>query len=182
MLDILDIGGNWRQTKVQPVQTQSSVLSYPGLGRQANVTGQPPQKCRVRLVADLYLPYYLQSADGITFNVYPYNDNNPPAVISGQAIDTQLLPAPNYPFASHVPVLRGIVVDPLGDPVQNVYVTQSNNERTLTDARGTFALPLRWAKANTPIEIDATDRSGRTGTISVQLPAALNSSQKISVK
>lgn len=140
------------------------------------------QKCRVRLTADLYLPYYLQTADGIPFNVYPYNDSNPPAVISGQATDTQLLPASNYPFASHIPVVRGVVVDSLGGPVSNAYVTQSNSERALTDARGTFALPLRWAKANTPIAIDATDRSGRTGTISVQLPAALSSSQKISIK
>jgi hypothetical protein len=182
ILDILDTNGNWQQTRVQAVFTPSAVLSYPGLGRQTTVAGRQAQRCRVRLIADLYVPYYLQTADGIAFNVYPYNDDNPPAVVSGSAVDTQLLPAPNYPFPSHIPVLRGVVLDSLGNPVPDAYVTQSNNERILTDARGTFALPLRWAKANTPIEIDATDRSGRTGTVSVQLPAALSSSQKISIK
>jgi hypothetical protein len=180
-LDLLDIKGNWQQTTLQPVVTLSSVLSYPGLGRQTNAAGKPPQKCQVRLTAEFYLPYYLKSADSIPFNAYPYNDSTQPAVISALATDTQLLPAPNYPFPSHIPVLRGLVVDSTGAPVANTYVTQSNNERTLTDARGAFALPLRWSKANTPIAIDATDRSGRTGSISIQLPAALNSSQKISI-
>jgi hypothetical protein len=181
-LEMLDNSGNWQQTSVQAVFTPSCVLSYPGLGRQAVVTGQPPQKYRVRIAADLYLPYYLTTADSIPFNAYPFNDDNPPAVISRLAIDTTLLPASNYRFASHIPVLRGMVVDPGGKPVANAYVTQSNSERALTDARGTFALPLRWAKVNTPVAIDATDRSGRTGTISIQLPAAVNSSQKISIK
>jgi hypothetical protein len=181
-LDMLDNSGNWQQTSVQAVFTPSCVLSYPGLGRQSVVTGQPSRKYRVRIAADLYLPYYLTTADSIPFNVYPFNDDNPPAIISRLAIDTTLLPAPNYPFASHIPVLRGMVLDPGGKPVANAYVTQSNSERALTDARGTFALPLRWAKVNTPVAIDATDRSGRTGTISIQLPAAVNSNQKISIK
>jgi hypothetical protein len=98
------------------------------------------------------------------------------------AIDTPLLPAPNYPFASHIPVLRGVVVDAAGNPVPNAYVTQGSNERALTDARGTFALPLRWVQANTAVPIDATDqRTGRSGSISIQIPGALNSSQKIPI-
>jgi hypothetical protein len=93
-----------------------------------------------------------------------------------------LIPAPNYPFASHIPVLRGVVVDASGNPVANAYVTQSTTERAITDSRGTFALPLRWVPANTATEIDATDqRTGRTGSTSIQIPAALNSSQKISI-
>jgi hypothetical protein len=182
ILDILDANGNWRQTDVQAAVTPSGVVSYPGLERHAIVTGLPSQKYRVRLSADLYIPYYLTNADGIQFSAYPYNDDNPPAVIAKLAMDTPLLPAPNYPFASHIPVLRGAVVDTTGKPVPNAYVTQSNNERALTDQRGTFALPLRWLPANTPSPVDATDqRSGRTGTISIQLPSALNQSQKISI-
>jgi hypothetical protein len=182
VLDVLAAGGNWRQTSVRPVWTPGFVLSYPGLGRHANVTGLPVQKFRVRIIADLYIPFYQASADGIPFNVYPYNDDNPPAVITGLAIDTPLVPCPNYPFQNHIPVLRGVVVDPAGNKVPNAYVTQSNKERALTDKRGTFALPLRWVKANTPTPIDATDqRTGRTGSITIQIPAALNSNQKISI-
>jgi hypothetical protein len=181
-LDILDAGGNWQQTDTQPVFTPSAVISYPGLERHTVVTGLPTRTYRVRLSADLYIPYYLINSDGIQFQAYPYNDDNPPAVVATLPIDTPLLPAPNYPYVSHIPVLRGEVVDPAGHPVPNAYVTQGNKERALTDARGTFALPLRWVQANTPTTIDATDqRTGRVGSISIQLPAALNSSQKISI-
>jgi hypothetical protein len=180
-LDILDTNGKWQQTSIRGTLTPSAVLSYPGLGRQVSVIGEPVQKCQVRITADFYLPYYLMTTDSIQFNAYPYNDDNPPTVITRAAIDTPLLPAPNYPFASHIPVLRGVVVDSGGNPVANAYVAQSNNERALTDIRGTFALPLRWAKMNTPVAIDATDRNGRSGTISIQIPAALNKNQKISI-
>jgi len=182
ILDMLDSGGNWRQTDVPAVLTPSAVLTYPGLGRHGVVTGLPVEKYRVRLSADLYIPYYLTTADGIPFTAYPFNDDNPPAVVSSLAIDTPLVPAPNYPFASHIPVLRGVVVDATGAPVPNAYVTQGIKERALTDSRGTFALPLRWIAANTTIPIDATDqRTSRTGTISISFPSALSSSQKIAI-
>jgi hypothetical protein len=182
ILDILDASGNWRQTDIEAVVTPSAVVSYPGLGRHATVTGIPVQKYRVRLSADFYIPYYQKNADGIPFDAYPYNDDNPPAVIAKLAIETPLVPAPNYLFASHIPVLRGVVVDAAGDPVMNAYVTQSNNERALTDSRGEFVLPLRWVPVKTTVPIDATDvRTGRTGTISIQFPADLNSSQKIPI-
>jgi len=181
-LDKLDANGKWLPTDIPGVLTPSAVVSYPGLERHAVVTGLTFQTYRVRLNADLYIPYYLTNADGIQFKAYPYNDDNPPAVIAKVPIDTPLLPAPHYPFASHIPLLRGVVVDAAGDPVPNAYVTQSNNERALTDNRGEFALPLRWVKANTAVPIDATDqRTGRTGTISIQLPGALNNSQTISI-
>src|SRR5579862_6754648 len=167
-LDVLDQNGAWRQTDIQAAVTPSAVVSYPGLGRHASVIGIPVQKYRVRLSADFYIPFYLKDADGIPFTAYPYNDENPPAVIAGLAIDTQLVPAPNYQFASHIPVLRGVVVDAAKNPVTNAYVTQSNKERALTDSRGEFALPLRWVTAKTKVEIDATDaRTGRTGSISI---------------
>jgi len=182
ILDLQDAGGNWRQTDIRAVMTPSAVISYAGLGRRAVVAGVPFQTYRVRLTADFYIPYYLTNAAGIQFDAYPYNDDNPPAVIASLAIDTPLLPAPQYPFASHIPVLRGVVVDANGNAVPNAYVTQSNNERALTDSRGTFALPLRWVPANTPVPVDATDqRTGRTGSISIQIPAALSSNQKIPI-
>lgn len=181
-LDILDSGGKWQQTDVRPVVTPSAVISYPALERRVSVSGVPVQHYRVRLSADFYIPYYLANQEAIPFDAYPYNDENPPAVITRLALDTLLLPAPNYPFENHIPVLRGVVVDAAGNPVRNAYVTQSNKERTLTDPRGSFALPLRWIQANTPTEVDAADqRTGRTGSISIQLPAALNASQKISI-
>jgi hypothetical protein len=182
LLDIQDANGNWRQTDVQAVMAPSAVISYPGLERHAVVKGLPAKTYRVRLTADLYIPYYLTNSVGIQFLAYPYNDETPPAVVASLAIDTPLLPAPNYPFASHIPILRGVVVDATGNTVQNVYVTQGAVERALTDARGTFALPLRWVQPNALVAIDATDQyTGRFGSISVQLPAGLNSNQTIKI-
>jgi hypothetical protein len=181
-LDIQDASGNWRPTDIPAVLTPSAVVSYPGLGRQAVVAGLLNRVYRVRLTADLYIPYYLANSAGIQFTAYPYDDSTPPAVVVSLATDTLLLPAPNYPFPSHIPVLRGVVVDANGKAVQNVYVTQGAAERALTDSRGTFALPLRWVQPNAQVAIDATDQyTGRTGTISAQLPGALNSNQTITI-
>ena len=182
MLDILDPSGKWRPTDISEVRTPSAVVTYPGLGRCADVSIQQPQQYRVRLAADLYIPYYFGTADAIPFTAYPYNDANPPAVVVNSPTDALLVPAPNYPFAAHIPVLRGVVVDAAKKKVPDVLVTQSNSERTLTDSRGTFALPLRWTAANVATTIDANDqRTGRSGSIQIQLPTALNSSQTIGI-
>jgi hypothetical protein len=181
-LDVLEPNGSWRQTDIQEVRTPSAVVAYPGLERHSNVTGLKPRQYRVRLAAELYVPFYRANSNGIPFTAYPYNETNPPAVIVGMATDTLLLPAPNYPFVTHIPVLRGLVIDPAKKPVPDAYVTQSNNERALTDSRGTFALPLRWAQLNVRISIDATDqRTGRHGSIRIQLPDSLRQSQTIPI-
>jgi hypothetical protein len=181
-LDILDPSGKWRPTDISDVRTPSAVVTYPGLGRCADVTVRQPQQYRVRLTADFYIPYYLAATDAIIFTAYPYNDANPPAVIVKAPTDALLVPAPNYPFATHIPVLRGLVVDTAQKKVPDVLVTQGNSERTLTDSRGTFALPLRWAAADVATTIDANDqRTGRSGSLQIQLPTALNSNQTIGI-
>ena len=181
-LDITDLSGGWRETDVHAVNTPSAIVTYPGLEYHGDVTGLPARQYRVRLISDLYIPYYQINADGIVFTAYPYNDSNPPAVVTQSATDIPLFPAPNYPFASHIPVLRGVVVDAGNQRVTYAYVTQAHTERAVTDGHGNFALPLRWVAPNTATPIDATDpRTGRSGTISIQLPAALNSSLTISI-
>jgi len=181
-LDILDAHGNWQPTNIADVRTPSDVVTYPGLERHADITGLPARQYRVRLSADFYIPYYQVSQDGISFTADPYSDTQPPANVVEIATDTPLLPAPNYPFASYIPVLRGVVVDANAKPVPNAYVTQGVTERVLTDSRGTFALPLRWVQPNTAVVIDATDqRTGRTGSIQIQLPGSLGTNQTISI-
>jgi hypothetical protein len=181
-LDIQGPGGAWRRTDIPAVMTPSAVIIYPGLERHAQVAGLPARQYRVRLTADLYIPHYRINADGIGFTAWPYNDQNPPAHIVKSPTDTPLVPAVNYPFSAEMPVLRGRVVDAAGNGVPDAYVTQGNNERAVSDARGEYALPLRWVAPNTLVTIDAADqRTGRTGQIDVLLPTSLGSSQNIPI-
>ena len=177
----LQDAAEWRPIDRDPVITASGVLVYPGLGRSIDVT-QPPRHYRVRLDAPLYRPLYRVNADGIEFDVPPFDDATPPGTVTDRVTPTVLLPAPHYPFAPYIPVLRGIVQDAGGAPVPDVLVQEALRERTLTDARGAFSLSLRWVPAGTPTLITADDqRNGRAGSITVTLPADLNQSQTITV-
>jgi hypothetical protein len=181
-LDAKDASGNWNATGVAATKTLSGFVSYPGLERHANVVGLPSRRYRVRLDAQFYLPLYRRNSEGIEFDAFPYNDTNPPTTISKLTQDAILTPAPNYGVEGHIPVLKGVVVDAADKPVRDAMVTQGAKERVLTDARGTFALPLRWVKPNVPVPVDAADeRTGRTGTITIQLPGSLSKSQKIQI-
>jgi hypothetical protein len=94
----------------------------------------------------------------------------------------KLTPAVNYPFPTHIRVLRGVVIDTFGAPVADAEVSQGITEKTLSDEKGMYGLPLRWATNGVLIPIDATDhRTGRMGTIQITLPQALGSNQTIIV-
>ncbi len=182
VLDVEDGAGGWVQTDIAPVVTPSSVYAYPGLGLVDVVANHMPRWYRVRVYAEHYRPLYLRNVDGIEFQVDPFSVTTPPAGYARSPSPVALVPALGYAFEAHVPVIRGQVRDGTGAPVENALVAESNNERTLTDARGAFALPLRWVVPGTPTTIDATDdRTGHTGQITVTLPAALGQSQAISI-
>lgn len=182
-LDLQLSPGNWSATDIKAACTASGVISYPGLERHGDVSGLGPRHYRVRIEAEFYVPLYRRNVDGIEFNAFPYSDIQPPSTTIHVPQDMVLTPGPGYPFPSHVLVLRGKVVDNnMGKPVPDAVVTQGVTERVLTDARGTFALPLRWAPLNMNVAIDAADeRTGRVGTIQVQLPGAISKSQTISI-
>jgi len=181
-LDILEPNATWRLTDIQAVKTPTGVVTYPGLERHTHVTGLSSRSYRVRLSPEFYVPLYRRKDEGIAFKAFPYNDTHPPQVITRFAQDTFLTPAPNYPFAGHVPVLRGVVVDTADKVVPDAVVTQGAKETVLTDSRGTFALPVRWVPPQVPTPIDAVDeRTGRVGSINIQLPDALGKNQKITI-
>ena len=177
----LQDGAEWRIVDRAPTVTASGVLLYPGLGRSTDVT-QPPHHYRVSLEPALYRPLYRANADGIEFDVPPYDDANPPATLTDRPTPAVLLPAAHYPFAPFIAVLRGLVQDAGGNPVPDVLVQEALRERTLTDARGAFSLALRWVDPGTPTLITADDqRNSRAGSITVTLPGDLNQSQAITV-
>ena len=181
-LDQRDSAGVWRLTNIAPVTTPGGVLTYPGLERRREVAGQPARRYRVRLEADFYRAFYRSQFDGVEFDAFPFNDTTPPSSFAAMPQDELLLPASTYPFPTHVRVLRGSVVDAAGDPVADVIVSQGGLERSLTDERGAFALPLRWAAEGVPLPVDAIDqRTGRTGVKSVTLPQDLGTNQEITI-
>ena len=150
------------------------MLAYPGLGRQAQVAQQPPKTYRIRVDAELYRPFYRAASDGIVFSVPPYNDAEPTNVLLPTFGQLILLPAFQYQFPSHVPVLRGEVIDNQLQPVVDALVIdQLFGERTLTDERGAFSLPLRQLAPGVPDTITVSDRLARTGSLLVTLPGAL---------
>ena len=72
--------------------------------------------------------------------------------------------------------------DTAGGTVPDVLVTEGTRERVVTDSRGTFALPLRWVASGTTLVVDATDqRNGRIGTITINFPQDLRTSQTITI-
>lgn len=160
--------------------TSGGLLLYPGIGRHLRPTGLPTRRFRVRVEAQGYRPAYRAAADGEIFDVFPWDDDNPPATPLLAPRDSFLYPAPGYPFPREVPVLNGLVVDGSGAPVADVLVHQANIEHTLTDERGAFSLPLRWAA--TGAVIDATDvRRGRQASFNLVLPDDLRRCRTLTV-
>jgi hypothetical protein len=172
-LDLQDSAGVWRQQDRNPVWSMSGYVTYPGLEWHADALGLPQRQFQVRIKAEFYIPLYPNNQDGLAFTVKPYDDAHPPQV-SVFPTDLVLTPAPNYPFQGHIPLLHGVVKDAANEAVPNTMVTQAAKERVLTDGKGMFALPLRWAKPNVAIPIDAANsRSGKTGTKNITPPGDL---------
>jgi hypothetical protein len=170
----------WTRVDHPPTLTPGGWIAFIGLGRTSNPTGKPVVRHRVSLTAEAMLPLYGPSplAGHVEFDVHPFDDAHPPGV----GVDRQkvfLLPAPGYAFPGEVPVARGRVIDAAGAPVARALVTFSTKERVLSDARGQFALPLRWAAKNTTVQIDAADGAGGLGSVAVNIPGGLRRALEI---
>jgi hypothetical protein len=174
MLDRQLASGEWEPSGIDAVRTPGDVIIYPGLGRSAHAATQPASHYRVRIEAPHYRADYLTTDAGIEFDADPYDDSTPPAAIPQMPQRIFLLPAPSYPFQTHVRLVRGVLRDASNQPVANAEVTEGINERVLSDERGGFALPLRWSPLSGAVQIDALDhRTGASGQISLTLPADL---------
>src|SRR5262249_21017369 len=155
---------------------------FPYLERYADARGRAPRTYRVRVSAEFYVPRYSYDADGVDVQVAPYDDVNPPAFVPAQPQKIGLLPTATYPYADAVPVLRGNVIDPAGEPVVNALVSWTDGtlqtDSVLTDADGEFNLPMRRAPRDTPINIQAQrpppPAGGRSGAIIARIPQDLS--------
>ncbi len=172
----------WRRTDVKPVRSVSGILIFPALGRSAVVAGAPARRYRVAIEAEYYRPFDSAASDLFVFDAFPFNDDNPPAKTEPAPRAVVLLPAPNYPFESHLRVLRGLVQDTAHTAVDGAEVFLGNTERSLSDSRGAFVLALRLPPKNGQIKIDAVDSpKTRHGEITVTLPDDLGKSNLITI-
>lgn len=193
--------GRWIPVGRQPIVGPSGVISFPGLGRVREPLTATPQRYRARFDADPYdpvrpdlsLPLYRSQLDGLEFLASPYDDENPPASEATPTV-VELSPTIAYTFPHDVPVLYGQVVATDETTVPDVLVEaslpvpplpQPLTERTITDRRGAFVLPLRWARADANTVVTATDlRSAvaRRGDIRVRYPAGLPGNHVIEIR
>jgi hypothetical protein len=179
----VDRGGTWLPVPARPVFTASSVAAFPGIGLTARPNEKPTHTYRVRCSSPLYRPLYdgVHALEALEFVVHPFDHQHPPAVTLGAPRPAYLLPSVRYAFAAGLAVLRGRVEDATGAPVADALVEESTRERVLTDERGEFRLPLRWVAMGSTVTIDARDRSGRFGNLSLNVPGDLAAGQVITV-
>jgi len=179
-LELRTAPATWAATSLAAVLTPSNVFVWPGLGKQRDPLSATPRRYRARIDAELYRPAYLETVDGLEFDAPPWDDDHAPVPTTRGPTDLYLLPAAAYPFPTWVRVVHGKVEDGGGDAVANVLVSQGTAEKVLTDERGAFSLPLRWAANG--VLIDALDaRGGRAGSHVLNLPTDLNSSVVITI-
>ena len=183
-------GSRWERVDRRPVITPSGAVTFPGLGFSANPRTAPATTYRVALALPRYVSLYRRSVDGLTFTAHPYNDTTPPAAVAIRQ-EVPLAPAVDYPFPARLPVLRGTVTAVDGTPVADTEVRatfadglpEPRTEETVTDARGAFALPLRWARPGTTVTAKARHTRGpgplRTGRVDVRVPLDLASPRTI---
>jgi hypothetical protein len=180
-----------KPTNVKAVLTPSGVLTYPGLGRRSHVDWVDPVRYLLKLEADYYRPFYRWSAGGIAFTAWPYNDEKPPQTIPLGRQLARLLPAANYPFPGHVPVVRGLVKGQAdGKAVADALVLwflraprgAMVRHRVLSDERGAFSLPLANVTDARAVLLAFEARPGRrTGRLVVPLPGGLSTTQTIEI-
>jgi hypothetical protein len=179
----VQVGATWVETLLRPTRTPSGVLTLPGLGRRADPTiNNSQQRYRLRLDADEYVPDYRRTLDGFEFLVPPYDDVTPPVIPNANIRILALHPSPNYNWPGGVRLIHGRVRETNGQPVRDALIEFQGLDRAMTDERGEFAFGLRRAPAAGQVAIDVYhDRTARLQTFPLQLPAALQSNQVLTL-
>lgn len=188
----VDDGGVWRaldSAALVIARSQAGLVWYPWLEHHRDAAGMVARNYRVRVAAEHYTPRYRYDSDGVTVGVAPYDDVSEPASIPAGPTKITLLPTSTYPFAPAVPVLRGLVVDSSNIPVPDAMVSWTfgalQAESVLTDADGEFALPMRRAPLNTPIDVHAErpppPGTGPSGDVIVRIPQDLSTFHTIQI-
>jgi hypothetical protein len=177
-------GARWVPMNVQAIRTASGLIAYPGLGKVGDPATAPIERYRVRLVDPdehrVYQPAYRYTLDGLEFDVSPWNDSVPPAVVPDRPETVFLYPGTNYPFPHSVAVLRGRTIDAGGAPLADARIA-TGLDHVLSDERGAFSLPIRLPiRLARPLPVNPFviviaehARTGVGATVLIALPAGL---------
>ncbi len=173
--------GAFVAVRQKPAVSARGLLAYFGLEHRKSAAGLAPVRYRISIESDLYIANFRKAKDFETTLVAPYDDVSVPASPPAEPLRIDLVPSPAYRFEPFVPVVHGLVVDSNGRQVPDALVSESTNASVLTDAQGSYSLPLRLVPAGKQCPIDARDRLGRTGTALITLPSSLYSSVTITL-
>jgi hypothetical protein len=185
--------GQWLATGVRGLFTPNGVLAYPNLGRLGRAPTPPtPRNYRVTINAQYYSPLYPggPASSGVVFPVTPYDDNSDFTTLRPTLVTLHLLPAANCPLSGGAALLNGRTVGASGTPrvalvsAAEPYDDQSTPRTTqvMTDAGGTFRMPLRWGYQSRPTTVSATDvATGNMAAQNLSYPYVLTSPLTITI-
>lgn len=176
-------GNQWLAVDVPYELKPSGDLTFVNLGRVRRGEVGRQLDFRVTATAPRGVSETINGAPSVLLTVKTWSPDAPPPTPAVQEV--RCYPAPDYRYGPGVPLLSGRAVLASGDPVARARVraTETVLGKTLTEEvrtndDGWFRVPLRWSSGST--QIDA-DRSGVTGSITINVPADLGSVASITL-
>ena len=151
----------------QPAVSRASAAAPTSRSRRWCATG-------CELTSDFYRPEYLRTVDALEFDVHPYDDSQPPAVLPNLPHTVLLLPSTNYPHAasSH----RARTARSTRSAIRSPTSRSRRARPSACSATSVAYSRCRCAGSpfSGPVVIDAVDnRTGRTDQITLTLPQDL---------
>jgi hypothetical protein len=177
-------GNQWLAAGIPYELKPNGDLAFVNLGRVPRGQAGIQREYRVTATVAQAITETAAGAPSMVFTITTWSPDAPPATPPIRQI--RCYPAPDYRFGPSVPVASGTVTEQgTGAPVgrARVRVTETVLGNTLveevrTNDEGWFRVPLRWSSGAT--DIDA-DRSGASGSATINVPADLGSVVSITI-
>jgi hypothetical protein len=172
----------WHDLTVPYVLKPSGDLAFVNLGRVRRSEAGRQFDLRITANAEGSIAETANGNSSVVLTVTTWSADAPPVLPIVQEI--RCYPAPEYRFGPGVPLLSG-TVERAGNPVGRARVRSTRTvagttltEEARTNDDGWFRLPLRWSSGTTQIR---ADRSGATGSRTIDVPADLGSILRIPI-
>jgi len=177
-------GARWLAVNVPYELKPTGDLAFVNLGRVRSGQAGSPRAYRVTASAPRTISETAAGAPSLVLIVTTWSIDAPPA--TPQLREIRCYPAPDYRFGPGVPLVSGTVTQvATGAPETRARVRVTETvlgnqlvEEVRTNDDGWFRIPLRWSSGAT--DIDA-DRSGASGSATINVPADLGSVVSIAI-